>query len=668
MRVWGLALLLLVAFQGAQAATVLHEAQAPAGRKVLAACEELRKNDVAVHGCALKNSEGVWSVVLDYPDEDCAAHATFVDGASTLSGFGKLRVVTGAGYSDLDQAYGAGFVEGYLTAPRIYDHHYNLKRYFIEVLNETVNREAAIDWLEQQDAWVTERLASADPEDPYWRVLGLVQAQFAGLVDGYQRAAREEAAENKARRSGGARRLLEGGTEQLADDVRAGWLDRRELMFLNSNGDVYDIMDAIEAGFGPDGTGNGNGDGQPSGAQSRRRWPRTADIDEDPERMALKLGLQGKCSAIIKVTGDLGELLLGHSTHDSFTAMTRIYKHYDFAAMQEPAAAAQQVSFSSYPGELFSDDDFYLLSSGLYVTETTNHIYNDEVFRAMSPECVLSWQRLRLANWMAASGTQWINFFTKLNSGTYNNQYMIVDVNRFVPHQELQPGLLWVLEQLPGMIKAADMTDELVRGYWPSYNVAYFPEIYEAAGYPNMIDRLVEEGAKKHAFSIRLLKYQIAPRAAIFRRDQGAVSDLEGLKRLMRYNDFKSDPYAEGNPVGAVCGRGDLAKGDAAMAKGCYDSKVTTASMLKRMEADVVAGPTTQGQPPFSWSDPRWSDLPHRGMPDTWDYSYERMTAKELPTAAECAAAAANRQAAAAQSLLLVREGDLLEADGVATA
>lgn len=38
----------------------------------------------------------------------------------------------------------------------------------------------------------------------------------------------------------------------------------------------------------------------------------------------------GKCSALIKVTGDLGDLLIGHSTWDSFTAMTRIFKHYEF--------------------------------------------------------------------------------------------------------------------------------------------------------------------------------------------------------------------------------------------------------------------------------------------------------------------------------------------------
>jgi hypothetical protein len=38
--------------------------------------------------------------------------------------------------------------------------------------------------------------------------------------------------------------------------------------------------------------------------------------------------------------------------------------------------SAQSLSFSSYPGELFSDDDLYITSSNMVVLETTNHIYN----------------------------------------------------------------------------------------------------------------------------------------------------------------------------------------------------------------------------------------------------------------------------------------------------
>ena len=56
-------------------------------------------------------------------------------------------------------------------------------------------------------------------------------------------------------------------------------------------------------------------------------------------------------------------------------------------------------------------------------------------------------------------------------------RYMIVDLKRFTPGKDLQPGLLWVAEQIPGLVASRDMTEQLARGYWPSYNVPYFPEV-----------------------------------------------------------------------------------------------------------------------------------------------------------------------------------------------
>lgn len=43
---------------------------------------------------------------------------------------------------------------------------------------------------------------------------------------------------------------------------------------------------------------------------------------------------------------------------------------------------------------------------------------------------------------------------------------MVVDLKRFTPGEALQPGLLTVVETLPGGHKVADTTQELERGYW----------------------------------------------------------------------------------------------------------------------------------------------------------------------------------------------------------
>jgi len=62
-------------------------------------------------------------------------------------------------------------------------------------------------------------------------------------------------------------------------------------------------------------------------------------------------------------------------------------------------------------------------------------------------------------------------------------------------------------------------------GYWASYNVPFYPVIYNMSGYPYMAD----------VFGT-FLSHDLAPRAKIFRRDQGNVVDMKSMRALMRYN------------------------------------------------------------------------------------------------------------------------------------
>jgi len=63
-------------------------------------------------------------------------------------------------------------------------------------------------------------------------------------------------------------------------------------------------------------------------------------------------------------------------------------------------------------------------------TTTTNNV--NPLRQVLTPQSVLSWQRVRTANLMASSGAEWVAIFKKHNSGTYNNQYMITDLNKCV--------------------------------------------------------------------------------------------------------------------------------------------------------------------------------------------------------------------------------------------
>lgn len=63
--------------------------------------------------------------------------------------------------------------------------------------------------------------------------------------------------------------------------------------------------------------------------------------------------VSGRCSVLVKVTPDLNDLLVGHTTWWTYTAMTRIYKHYNFE-LQGSQYKAHLTSMSSYPGMVSS--------------------------------------------------------------------------------------------------------------------------------------------------------------------------------------------------------------------------------------------------------------------------------------------------------------------------
>jgi Phospholipase B len=55
-------------------------------------------------------------------------------------------------------------------------------------------------------------------------------------------------------------------------------------------------------------------------------------------------------------------------------------------------------------GELSSDDDFYLLDTGLAVLQTTNNILDASLYRLLTPSTLTSWQRVRAANMLSTTG------------------------------------------------------------------------------------------------------------------------------------------------------------------------------------------------------------------------------------------------------------------------
>jgi len=248
----------------------------------------------------------------------------------------------------------------------------------------------------------------------------------------------------------------------------------------------------------------------------------------------------------------------------------------------------------------------------MVLLQTTNSIINMTLYKSVTPKSLMSWQRVRIANLLANDGRSWAKYFSMYNSGTYNNQYMLVDLKKFEPKKRLNPGTLWVVEQIPTHVSSGDMTNILISGHWPSYNVPFFEDIYNMSGYPALVKKYGPD-----------YSYQLAPRAKIFRRDAPAVVDLTKLQHIMRYNDYKHDKYSENDPCNAICCRADLEK-QGHIAMGCTDTKVTSYQLANALASYAINGPTLgTGLPPFSWT-PDFN-FSHVGLPKTYNFKFVHM-------------------------------------------
>ena len=52
----------------------------------------------------------------------------------------------------------------------------------------------------------------------------------------------------------------------------------------------------------------------------------------------------------------------------------------------------------------------------------------------------------------------------KIVAGTYNNQYMVVDLKKVHLGRTIDDNALWVVEQIPGLVVGADQTPTLRTG------------------------------------------------------------------------------------------------------------------------------------------------------------------------------------------------------------
>jgi hypothetical protein len=499
------------------------------------------------------------------------AFAKYIPSLNT-TGWDILRLGTNSLYSDDIQSYAAGFLEGVLTCSQIELHYVNMNSY--TWYNETNKAMPAhvSQFFENQRQWMQEETQKYSSDDHYWNLVGTINQQQLGLIDGFH-------------------------------SVSSLHISYTDFQTMGSFGDIWDIINTHP--------------------QYRPNYSKLSK-----EQILKIIAENSHCSALIKLKDDLSDIFFGHNTWWTYSSMIRIYKEYTFE-FKNPVVKSKTVNFSSYPANLASNDDWLITDQNLVVIETSNQIFEAAVYDRVTPRSLLCWQRVMLANRMASTGKEWTDVFAKYNSGTYNNQYMILDLKQVdIVRKQLKPSTLWILEQIPGRVEAADVTNILSFGYWPSYNVPFFTSIRTESGYDKILERdpsLADE-----------LDYQNCARANIFRRDQSTVVDLESMKRIIRYNNFKHDPLSKNKPNLALACRHDLAQGSSIACGGAIDAKISSyQELIGKQKIHIIAGPTSDQQPVFDWrttqcADHESSRYSHRGIPDLMKFDWMSLTFKTI--------------------------------------
>lgn len=483
----------------------------------------------------------------------------------------EKNITSSLNLTDEDIAYLAGYMEAYLTHSLMDNHWQNTMSNFCtsDPEMEELCRKL-IYFIFENIAYITDKNLT----DPLWYQVRLFEFQSIGLAHGYS-------------------------------DMGSGIIADIFFQLFQLYGDLDDLIAALSSE-----------DDSDSNQTRPPTTPRT------------RVTGSGSCSALVKVLADQTDLLIGHNTWTHYANMLRIYKLYDLKFQKSSTDTSiipgHTLAFPSYPTRLYSGDDFYITSAGLVTMETSIENSNPDLWKYITPECIFENMRVMAANRLASSGAEWVSIFGRENSGTYNNEWMVVDMKLFDTVGELKDGLLWVLEQMPDHIESEDMTHMLRdRSYWPSYNIPYFKDIYEISGTADL--------AKKYG---DWFTWEGAPRAKIFARHHSDVTDLESLMTLMEYNDFKHDdlsvcnctpPYSGEN---AIAARSDLNPPDGMYPfsalghrlHGAIDMKVTSAKLLASapLAAYASSGPTHSQQPPFQWSTSGNPFGIPKGHPDRW--------------------------------------------------
>jgi len=236
-----------------------------------------------------------------------------------------------------------------------------------------------------------------------------------------------------------------------------------------------------------------------------------------------------------------------------------------------------------------------------------------------------------VTNRLASNGPEWMHIYKRHNSGTYNNQWMVLNYNLFSPGVGFKAGFLWVGEQMPGYFVHEDQSEYLkAHQYWISFNRPFYPFIFNISNQWPLVEQYGDH-----------FLWDKTARSVIFKEFAPGVHDEKDYRALITENNYKTAPIGtQGCSNGArsasnaISERGDLTAKSAICIsdvrqgnEGGIDAKYTSYSKMTPkhgwLGTTIQSGPThVSSVPPFVWSKSPFANISHVGQPDVFAFPW----------------------------------------------
>jgi len=319
-----------------------------------------------------------------------------------------------------------------------------------------------------------------------------------------------------------------------------------------------------------------------------------------------------KCSAFLKRNGS--EVILTHNTWQGFLSQSMT---------QTLAVNSDLLTVNaSTPGLIGSGTDFGFNNKGMMFNETTHRMSRTFV----NPVGLWIFWRAALAEQFSGSITDFFNYISLDNTGTYLNGYMLVDANTnetglvemsyrcFVYYRSTGGHYTVSSKSLDSNACSTDYDAEMIT-----------PDYLMGVNYPASLQVRADLQSTDNRPARRQQFSQLLP----------GVTDVETAKTVITYTD-------PANPL-SIFGRWDLGYGETAYPKqipdGSIDAKVASTSMVRSFMGlsgvlDTSAantgfwmlyGTAKVDGVPFVWSQSSWKWQKLRDVPDRLDGSFTLM-------------------------------------------